>query len=272
MVTILPKIIDRNISSENPQLHRNIYRIIPVQQFLFMLRNSNNTLVSPKCWEDPYEKIFTRCKIITGTFGKKELRWNEWYCQCWSLFEESDSLWRSFTHNKEIRCVKIKSTIAQLIESFEKININTDVFVGEVYYSEEENYVNSINHAMRCYQEQFNLGIQDLGALSMQMCKRNAFESEHELRVLAHRKGLKRYSKVWSYTLDINKLSQEISFDPWTPSYDRENYKKLLTKLRYIGNISFSELYKEKGDLSPEIRVKWNFKIEPAKINEKQNK
>lgn len=268
MVTILPKIIDRKISSENLQLHRNIYRIIPVQQFLFMLRNSNNTLVSPKCWEDPYEKIFTRCKIITGTFGKRELRWNEWYCQCWSLFEESDSLWRSFTHNKEIRCVKIKSTIAQLIESFEKININTDVFVGEVYYSEEENYVNSINHAMRCYQEQFNLGIQDLGALSMQMCKRNAFESEHELRVLAHRKGLKRYSKVWSYTLAINKLTQEISFDPWTPQYERGNYKELLKELGYTGDVTFSKLYDDKEEILPELRVKLNFEIKPVRYEE----
>ena len=236
----------------------NIYRIVPFTQFLSMLVNDENTLVHPSCWKDPFEKQLNNYFVKTIEGNEEHLgnfEANRWYAQCWSFQKDSDGLWRSFTNNKNVRSVKIQSTIKQLLDSYKPSKTcKTEMYLCNVYYSPEGEYDKNISLLSKDYQIFLYKGmepdskaeeIQFVNELSILTLKRDAFSYEHECRLLAYRPQC--YKKPsWRYKMDINELATSIEFDPWTPEYEQDFYKKLLEeKLGYKGEISFSHLYDE---------------------------
>ena len=239
---------------------------MPLLDFLHMLRFNRNTLISPYCWEDPYEKLFTKCNIIFGgTYPKKNpVAWKEWYCQCWSTLEESDGLWRSFSHNKEVRCVKLRTTVGKLKSSFETIkDKDVEIYMGNVFYSSLKEYEKNVDAAYPIYYNKIerllNKRINATTALSLLMCKRDAFEYESEFRVFAHISGKKRYAKSWPYSFKVNDAIDEVIFDPWTKEHEQRTYTELIRDMGFKGSIDTSKLYKKIKNIKPTLKIELPF-------------
>lgn len=43
-----------------------LFMILPLERFLQMLKNKQNTLVQPSSWDDPFEKMINKSAIIRG--------------------------------------------------------------------------------------------------------------------------------------------------------------------------------------------------------------
>lgn len=243
-----------------------LYRVMPVGQFLVMLESKKNTLVSPTLWEDPYENIIKNSKVnymdnqamlkmmnrevVSQKWNKVvDLNWQNWYGQCWTHTEESDALWRSFTHNKEVRCVKIKTSINKLKQSIESYQEDVDCYMCDVQYITPtqgfyEAGVMSVYY--ECINGKTTNTIEDdirYKELALLLTKREAFRNENEFRMLAYKKSNDNEDKCFNYDIDPNALIEEIEFDPWVPEYQHKAYKNMVKMMGYQGNIEFSKLY-----------------------------
>jgi hypothetical protein len=95
-----------------------IYRIFPKRRFLELIRSRKNALVSPRLWDDPFENFFLRSEVV-GPEGERisiEGIAKDWYGQCWTLNEDTDAMWRIYSHDKG--GIKIKTTIRKLFNGF----------------------------------------------------------------------------------------------------------------------------------------------------------
>ena len=95
-----------------------LFRIYSRNRFLDMLRTRRNALVKPRLWDDPFENFFLRSRV-RGPNGEEisiESIAENWYGQCWTLNEDTDAMWRIYSHDKE--GVKVRTTIRKLFDSF----------------------------------------------------------------------------------------------------------------------------------------------------------
>lgn len=230
-----------------------LYRVITLEQFIDMLLGGSvskttkmiNTLVRPWMWEDPYEKLFESYSSLVHPQG--------WFGQCWSLEEESDSIWRSFTNNGSKRCVKIKVSIENLKDSLLSYNRDNAQFVlAPVLYNCDELANSLIGKAAGiicsakkiAYPQNVLLDIKQ----TLLLAKRNPFRSENEVRLLVYDESRKKDEKTWSYPFDVNRYVEEVVFDPWTKEYYRNNFIKQLSRIglkEARKKVHFSELYDE---------------------------
>ena len=239
-----------------------LYRIMPFVQFL-SLAMGKNTLVNPSCWDDPYERLMETIVseyIKDGKVKEEDLHHDHWYGQCWSKTKDSDGLWRSFTHNKEVRCVKIKTTKEKLRESILPHN-NEDVCfsIDDIFYSKKAE-----KDIDNCKKEAFKEKVQEVVDIqnkfhcmhthhdflraferSLLIVKRHEFQYEDEVRLLAyHKEAMKE--KSWAYDTDFKTWVEEVEFDPWTKDYEYATYEKLIKeKFDFKGKIKLSTLYKK---------------------------
>lgn len=247
-----------------------LYRIMPFEQLMQMLVEKVNTLVKPSKWEDPYELFIKNCKVRFCSDDKiiegKSLKWERWYGQCWTKVKDSDGLWRSFTHNKAVRCVKIRTTKQKLYNSLQNsVAIKKKPIIP---FLSEVNYVGSFkgdaiqnifDHSMKEYVGRLFLNkesdvekiISASLSYSLLQTKRDSFQYEDEVRLFAYDENQIIDKDVFSYNISPKKLIEEIEFDPWTPDYLQNTYKKLLERYKFKNHkgkenvVKFSQLYKK---------------------------
>lgn len=232
-----------------------IYRIMPVEEFVAMLCHHSNVLRRPALWDDPFEKVIQKFKVRLDDGQMKELDWKHWYAQCWSIRKECDGLWRNFTHNKEVRSVKIETTIGQLRNSLNIDNDNIVSFAGCVEYVEPRKYKTEIEMMANIYASHYYFSpmYSDKSIeyflrnfeLSLLTHKRIAFEYENEYRLLSYLSE-ETDSNVWDYDFKVNDLISRVVLDPWTKKYEFELYYELFKeKLEFEGDVEISDLYRE---------------------------
>lgn len=251
MEEIRNDLIDNIIKSRNEEKDIFLYRVITLEQFLFILMGDlkskshemQNTLVRPWMWEDPFEKML----------DDKSVHFNKarWFGQCWSLEEESDSIWRSFTQNRKTRCVKIKVSIKNLRESLHSVKDSKARFIlSPLAYINEEDIKETAKVISKF--SQFANGVKELekpqfvAEITLLLSKRYQYKSENEVRLLVYVKGEKKEKKTWSYPFDVNRYVDEVVFDPDTPDYYQNNYIELLGRLGLENvdkKVRFSNLY-----------------------------
>ena len=233
---------------------RMLYRVMTLEQFIDMMLGRPddvshlpvNRLVRPWMWEDPYEKLLLRDDM------KKSLNSECWFGQCWSVMEESDSIWRMISKNYVQRCVKIKVSLDNLLESLREYDNSDSFFIldaikytGKKVIDDFANYTEAINQIIKDNPEFEEEGLKIL--FSILFMKRIPFENEREVRLLVCDKTAKEKDKTWTYPFDVNKYVEEIVFDPWTKDYQLKLYKSLLDDIG-VDNVKekvrTSDLYK----------------------------
>jgi hypothetical protein len=95
----------------------NVYRVIPLTRLYELFETRTNVLVSPKKWEDPFEKI-----VLRGLFG-----------QCWTRHKASDAMWRIYSPQSE--GVRLRTTVRALLSGLSKsLPHPARAFIGGVGY------------------------------------------------------------------------------------------------------------------------------------------
>lgn len=238
-----------------------LYRIMSFNRLLMMFINEENTLVHTHLWEDPFEKLLKHSKINwisqNKTTNVANLNYNCWYGQCWSDKEADDAMWRVFSPNRYTeRYVKVKTTASLLRKSFEEVNKRDDVklYLEPVDYKNVDDqgmeYGKSVAEVIRNYTSSLFIIpkqlINQLTELGLLLTKREAFDHESEVRLLACVKNKEEQdSDIWSYHIKPQELIEEIELDPWTKDTERELCKKTLSKFFDVNKITVSPLYKD---------------------------
>ncbi len=207
----VPKTLDGNTK---------LYRIMSLERFLQMLESGMNTLVMPLMWEDPFEKtyelLYSEEVLHLGqyTIDVKVPIGKDYYGQCWSMCNESDALWRTYTNAKTQRSVKIETTIGQLEDSFKEIDNKVDFYIGQVSYTKNTNekisvVVNELYDSLECYKDKTRR------VLAALLSKRYAYKYEEEIRLIAYNEN--NSEKTFKYKIpQIDKFINRIELDPWT--------------------------------------------------------
>lgn len=241
----------------------SIHRFFEVSKLFGIFETKSLGLVQPKCWEDPYEQIFSNSLGVDAK--EKKLHYSlegytkNIYGQCWTLNDEDDSAWRIYSPNADK--VRVKTTINKLFKNVKKINDNYfESYIGKVKYIKEDTLRKNIKRAIRKKIETFEK-VDFIKEFYLK--KRDSFKYENELRILTKVPDLKEngfYKRIVFFNetpileipiLNPNDFIEEIIFDPRMP----ENIVNAFTlylkkKYKYKNRTSKSKLYAR-----PEINV-----------------
>lgn len=192
-----------------------IYRIFSKRYFLDLVASGRNGLVNPSKWEDPFENFFLRSSV-TGPRGENISMNNlaaDWYGQCWTYNDDTDAMWRIYSHGKD--GIKVKTTVRKLVESFYDDGdrfASLKFFVGQVIYCTEADIAALMSNVT--FQDIVFGGQADKFA-ELLCVKREAFEHEKEFRLLYQDIDPKRGAAgVALFDLDMNIVCDEIVLDP----------------------------------------------------------
>ncbi len=198
-------------------LNQPIYRIYALNRFEELLASSDDALVNPTKWDDPFESFFLEATEVqdnsTGEIiSLKNLAAN-WYGQCWSKKAESDAMWRIYSHNK--MGVKVGTTVRKLFDNFKKVVStapNLQFFIGAVDYKTEAEITALMKQITFL---DVAIGGQGEKFADLLCIKREAFEHEEEVRLLFQDIDPKRgVGKVFKYKLNVNGVFEEVVLDP----------------------------------------------------------
>ena len=213
-----------------------LYKIIALRWFRKMVEERRNTLLRPSSWDDPYEMNYSNSVIATEQ-GDIPLDASHWFGQCWSLCEESITMWQSFKKSEE-PFVKIKVDAHNLIMGLKerddelRIGVLDYVRYFKPQVSDYREKINDIVQAHRWPDNFINRGITlaELYPVYGLLTKRDIFEHEKEVRLLLLDMSTPTTQKSVSYSFDTATIN-EIVIDPWT-SKDDTIIKEIECELR----------------------------------------
>lgn len=167
-----------------------LYRFISLESFLDMILNQHLIFVHPSLWEDPYEqeiisnwwKGIDREKTVEKILSF--ILSNNIYSQSWSKLDESDALWRIYSHN---------NTSIRISVSKEKISLLNNVEIKPITYVEN--------------QDIFTNKEKDFYDIITK--KRRAFSHEEEVRLITHMKFPFETEKIEKIIIDFLKITDE---------------------------------------------------------------
>lgn len=190
-----------------------IFRYTSFESFIDMVARKKLTFVHPSLWDDPYElrylhqEIESKFKKATGKLDTEVLGAileyivaNKLYAQSWTSLDESDALWRIYSHN---------GTSLRIAAEREKVKLLKSVEIIEV------DYVDSYEETVSKKKDFYGL----IGT------KRKAFSHENEVRLVKHYKysgtddaeeyikaflALSGNSKEFLKTVEIDKIDEEV--------------------------------------------------------------
>ena len=237
----------------------SLYRIMPLERLLQMLVDKENVLVSPSLWDDPLE-LLVDDKLLEEVNHRHQIpedapiykcieNNHKWYAQCWSYTEESDAMWRIYSHDKAQRCVRIETTFGKLQRSYRRYNgKDTEFFLKPVRYG-RLNTGDYLEQAESVFDE--DDAMQNM-QLSIEACihllKHEAYRHENEVRLLAFVPNLKPVAKCYSYSINPVTLIKTIVLDPWTPKESVNAITTAIKKCAKTGKLKVerSDLYEKK--------------------------
>ena len=119
-----------------------VYRIIKTRHLFDLLSTSENVLVRPKLWDDPFENFILLSHFIRKgepvIIGHRD----HFYGQCWTFQRASDAMWRIYSPDS--KAVRIRSTIRRLAESLTTWRghwAGQEAFIGRVRYLKSQDLV-----------------------------------------------------------------------------------------------------------------------------------
>lgn len=187
-----------------------IYRIVPFFRLEQMLQQGKNTLVKILSWEDPYENFFYKQEFeYEGGPVSAVSIGEQIFGQCWSLFKDSDALWRIYSQDRQ--SVRIRTTIGKLYDSaYIDDGCMISTFIGKINYKAKkdlnkwltDNPISALNL--------------DGMAIESLFYKRNNFSHEKEVRLIyrTDSESPEKLNPIKQYDISIDDFIEEITFDP----------------------------------------------------------
>ena len=228
----------RNITVDD--LSKNIYRIIPINHLELMLANSTLALAKTSSWEDVYENFFFKEKFtLNGDRVTMEHLGLIIYGQCWSLFKDSDAMWRIYSQDK--KSVRIQTTIGKLFDSvYVDDHCMASTYIGSVDYTAKKDLEQwAVNNSP--------ISVSDLNKVMVEslFIKRNNFSHEKEVRVIYQpdtKVDTTQALKI--YQINTNDFLEKITFDPRADDSFMDSAMQMISKYNYPRNrVNKSSLY-----------------------------
>lgn len=228
-----------NLAQED--LSKPIYRIIPLNYLVMMLENQTNALAKTSSWDDPYENFFFKEKFsYQGKPVTLEHLGLIIFGQCWSLFRDSDALWRIYSMEKQ--SVRISTTIEKLYDSvYIDDSCMAITHIGSVEYKSKKD----INEWIKLKTPITMSSIQRTSVDSL-FIKRNNFSHEKEVRVIyqpdSH--SAEKSNSLKIYPVDPIDFIDEITFDPRVDDAFYQSALSEIIKYKYpLSRVKKSPLY-----------------------------
>ena len=226
-----------------------IYRIMKYDYFIDWLKNRRLRLTSPAKWEDPYENFLINIDLFKKTGEPIDLNGlkKKNYCQCWSLEEESNLLWREYSPDN--LGVRLTTSVGRYFEHIEnKVRGQFDqskneivtIKIGKVEYKNQSD-IEAILKDPNLYREYF---LKD-NIYPNFLIKRKPFSSEKEVRLILNDFDdmYNKYPYFFIDNVDFDFL-ERITFDP---RIDEKVYKANRNEIISLGvdenKITRSDLY-----------------------------
>lgn len=188
-----------------------MYKYIRLDYVLNMLETKKLRFDNIKKWEDVYENFVDKEEIILLNSEREEMHSRVYYGQSWTVQEESDAMWRIYSHVGQVaRVMTVYPLLFHVLGEYIDKNKDNPLWptIDYVFYA-DENEINEwllSNTPMNIWAfiELQNEGI---------FIKRSEFEHEKEVRVIliSDNKEEKGYVEL---DFDPNQLFREIVIDP----------------------------------------------------------
>jgi len=218
-----------------------IYRFTQIKWLLDSIMQKNNTLLSPRKWNDPFENALAREIRLSrpdGSTSPHPLR-NRVYGQCWTLTPETDAFWRMYAPHGD--GVRLRSTVRKVYQSLERSQDLHAIscFIGRVQYKTEKEITAS-------WANQQFVGQGTRGHVETLLLKRMEFQPESEVRLLYLDPHNTDYGDVFSYKIKPSSmiLILEVTLDPRMTDSLFDTYKSILLSAGFAGEINKSTLYR----------------------------
>jgi len=222
-----------------------IYRIFSFNRFEELITKKQLVLVRPSMWDDPYENFILKTEVDCGegeVASLDDLN-RTWYGQCWTENDDTDAMWRIYSHDKT--AVRVRTTARKL---FSAVYDNTDkyaslkYFIGKVDYKNKSEIISFMNSIT--FTEMISGGGNNIFA-ELLCVKRTEFNHENEIRILVDDVDEKKgFNGLYKIDIEPESLFDEICLDPRLSNSD---VLKLTSKIKSMGvstEITHSDLYK----------------------------
>jgi hypothetical protein len=236
-----------------------IHRIFPLRYFEEALRLKELVLVSPRSWEDPFEKLVER-SVITDT---RPIPWKQTpleslvrpaFGQCWSRTSESDTLWRAYSRvsidprtkrnrHPDEEGVRVQSTCRKLLNAVREWSPSdpvTSCFIGGIRYLPATELQQTVADRVGVGLEAFAHGA---ARAKLLLLKRPAFQHESEVRLIYVEHRDTPHKGLVQVPIDPNTLFDAVEFDPRLNPFERKEREAAARKLGYQNPFSTSGLY-----------------------------
>jgi hypothetical protein len=196
-----------------------IHRITDVIHFLDMIKNRRMCFPSPSLWPDPFENFLLKANIELPSGEKLDLvpLQGNFYCQCWSLHEESDLLWR--VYSPENLGVRISTTAEKLLWEVQRHydlekNEATYSKIGKVIYKLQEEVEELVQNEEQW--KKLSTALNGDGFFEALLLKRKAFETEEEVRLIIWDfDNVNESGKLFFLEdVDLDSIIDNVTFDP----------------------------------------------------------
>lgn len=214
------------------------YKYFPLKYLLCSIDNAKMTFMRISSWQDVYENFFINQLIYIGA---ERCRFDDYtnrlYGQSWTLWPESDAMWRIYSDKKSLgeTAIKVKCDGDSYYRALTAI-YNDGVSYGSVQYLDDE-------ELGRWYQKMDIRSKEDFeeAIVPSLYIKRPPFEHEKEFRYIILKKS---ESLMLEVPLNILELFEEYVVDP---RLDFDSYEAVSSMLQNAGvpkeRISQSKLY-----------------------------
>lgn len=216
-----------------------IWRFISFPSLLEIFAKKRMSIGKVNRWEDTYENFIYKGEFyLKGKLLDIKSYSKNSYGQCWTLLEETDALWRIYSH--DAHGLSIKTSVIKLFNLYLNLGpleSKMSFKIGKVKYLSKQEIVDYLysHELLRDIPNSMNQFL-----LHTQFIKRKEFYHEYELRLI-----LFLLIDVGEINIPIvpNDFIEEITFDPRIPQKIFETYKATLEQIGYTGNIKKSNLY-----------------------------
>jgi hypothetical protein len=220
-----------------------IYRFTTVDRVLSLIDKHENTLVSPRKWQDPFENILSkmRFKTTNGDSFNHPLR-DRAYGQCWTIIEETDAAWRMYVPSGN--GVRLRTTIRKLYQSMtnaQTLYATMSCYIGRVEYKTEDALSACFTDPQWVKEHLLEVGCR--GQAESLLFKRTEFEPEQEIRLIYLEPHNRSDDDFYRYQLNSSSVIQQITFDPRMEDDLYETYSSIIHKLGFSGEVNKSKLY-----------------------------
>lgn len=248
------------LNFKESDLDKYIYRIVPLSRLYELFEKTENVLVKPSMWEDPFENFILKSKVRfkngrTYRFSHQ----SGLYGQCWTLNKASDAMWRIYSSDK--RSVRIRTTVRKLFNSL--YDSQAEDSQGGIGLRHEKCFIGKVkylpSHKLKAFASDIfseQAGTRTYSLASSLCAKRPAFKHEKEVRLIHFEHDISKCNDgLFRYKFDAHKVIDQLMLDPRLDASEAEIIKKdIANSISFKGLIKRSLLYALPHDLVIDVK------------------